>query len=98
MNIFNHPKQKTKEEQSTVIFQNNEIKIEQIVSFGHVSDSWYCQDENEWVSIIEGEGELTFEDKKTALKKGDQILIPKFQKHKVSYSSSPCIWLCVFFK
>lgn len=76
------------------------IRIERILSSGQTSPEgfWYDQEENEWVTILEGEGEVAYPDgSKVRLQKGDTLLLPAHQKHRVSYTSTPCLWLCVFY-
>lgn len=73
------------------------IRIEKIVSMGQVSDDWYDQQEAEWVCVLTGNAELTYEDGSIhSLKAGEHIFIPPHTRHKVTYTSSPCLWLCVF--
>lgn len=90
------------EEVFEMVLSHPNIRIERIVSNGHTSPSsgYYDQDENEWVLVLQGRGELTFEDdSKVTLKAGDSLNIPAHQKHKVSYTdtSEPTIWLAIFY-
>lgn len=85
------------------IFRNDHVLIEQILSFGQTTpkDEWLFSDINEWVLVVQGEACLVFDDETTyVLKVGDHLIIPKRQKHRVTYTStSPnCIWLAVHFK
>ncbi len=88
------------------VFENlvtaENIRIERIISRGHSSPEtgWYDQDENEWVMLVSGSATLLFEgEKDVELKKGDFLLIPARQRHKVLRTSAdqPTIWLAVFF-
>ena len=78
------------------------MRIERIVSQGHVSpkDFWYDQDEGEWVAVLQGEAELEFKDYKIKLNSGDYIFIKPHELHRVIYTSSQpqCVWLAVFIK
>lgn len=83
----------------TLLRGGNGLRVERIVSHGHTTpeDHWYDQEEDEWVLILEGSAHLLFEkDRVVSLSRGDHLLIPAHQKHRVSYTSSPCIWLAVF--
>lgn len=74
------------------------LLVERIVSYGHSTPdgTWYDQDKDEWVVILEGEAVLAYEDGTTrALRKGDHVFLPRHLKHRVAYTSSPCIWLAV---
>jgi cupin 2 domain-containing protein len=74
------------------------VKIQKITSNGQTSSSWYEQEKDEWVVLLEGSAILVFEDKQELhLKKGEFVHIPKMKKHKVTYTSSPAIWLAVYF-
>ncbi|PKM61316.1 MAG: cupin [Firmicutes bacterium HGW-Firmicutes-4] len=99
MNIYEMPGVPINEEVIAVLVQNNSVRIERIISTGQQSD-WYDQAESEFVILLEGSARLTFEDDRTVtLKKGDTLLIPPHQKHRVAETSTdpPCIWLCVFY-
>lgn len=99
-NIFNLPSRPLSEEHISILSASEGMRIERIVSTGQTS-GWYNQDENEFVSLLQGEAELTWEDgSKTRLSSGDFITIPSNKLHRVSYTSCEpaCIWLCVFWK
>lgn len=96
MNLFEFSEKNFKEEKIEVLLDSKVIRIERILSDGHVS-GWYDQEEAEWVSLLEGEAELEFEDRKLVLKKGESVLINPHEKHRVS-KTGRCIWLCVFYK
>lgn len=77
------------------------MRIERIVSEGHVSpaDFWYDQDESEWVIVLQGRAELEFMDHGTfELSRGDWVMIEPHEKHRVTYTSTnpKCTWLAVF--
>jgi cupin 2 domain-containing protein len=77
------------------------VRIERIVSRGHVSpkDFWYDQNENEWVLLIAGAARLQFADRMAELKAGDFIDIPAHEKHRVEWTDPEVdtIWLAVFY-
>lgn len=84
------------------LLEQDGILIERIVSTGQVTPpgEWYDQEQNEWLIVLQGEGELSYEDNsRIKLTVGDYLLIPAHQKHRVEYTSTepPCIWLTVFF-
>jgi cupin 2 domain-containing protein len=99
-NLFHLPRLPLSEELVTILVENETVWIERIISTGQVTN-WYDQDENEFVSLLQGEAEITWADGSTTkLIAGDTLLIPQHKRHQVSYTSSnpPCIWLCVFWK
>jgi cupin 2 domain-containing protein len=87
-----------------VLLRNNSVRIERIVSTGHVSssDHWFDQEELEWVIVLKGEAKLLFEgdDEPLHMKSGDHVSIPPHTRHRVAWTSldEPTVWLAVFCK
>ena len=76
----------------------DDFLVERIISNGEVTpeDQWYDQERDEWVAVLEGEACLLFEDgREVRLGCCDHVFLPKHCKHRVIYTSSPCIWLAV---
>ncbi|WP_069989275.1 cupin domain-containing protein [Massilioclostridium coli] len=100
MNLFASPKEILPQEQVEELVCSKSVRIEKIVSQGHCSPSgfWYDQTEDEWVSVLQGNAVIQFEDHEICLQPGDSLLIPAHQKHRVAETSVEpnCIWLCVF--
>lgn len=97
-NLFDKNISNPDEELFDTLLKTPNIHIEKITSNGQTSSKWYEQERDEWVVLIEGEGRLLFENgDEVRLRKGEHIHIPKMKKHKVSYTSSPAIWLAVHF-
>lgn len=101
-NIFNLPTQILKEELFESLFNNERILIEKVISTGQITpkDEWYDQERDEWLILLQGDAELSYEDtSRIKLTTGDYLFIPAHQKHRVEYTSSepPCIWLTIFF-
>ncbi len=82
------------------------LRIEHIVSQGHISPEnfYYDQSENEFVAVLQGRAKLEFFSSEhnyiLEFKPGDWVIIPAHVKHRVIYTSSnePCIWLAVFWR
>ncbi len=89
-------------ELTDVLYEDRHIRVERIVSMGQTTpESFvYDQKEDELVTVIKGEAALllTDEDRELHLYEGDSFMIYAGVKHKVIYTSSPCIWYCVFNK
>lgn len=103
MNLFDFDADKAiSEEMTDVLYEDDKIRIERIVSMGQITaqDFIYDQRENEFVSVVRGEAELLFTDTgdRVRLAEGDSLMINAGVRHKVSYTSSPCVWMCVFEK
>lgn len=85
------------------LVSSDSVRIERIVSKGHTSSeaSWYDQEENEWVIVLQGSGEILFEDgERATLHNGDYINIPAHRRHKVSWTDpvEATVWLAVFYQ
>ena len=85
------------------ILKTDKVRIERIVSRGHITPEgeWYDQDEGEWVMVIKGSAKLLFEDgmREVSMEAGDHINIPAHQRHRVSWTDprEETIWLAVFY-
>lgn len=99
-NLFEIPPQSLAQECLDVLAQGPDVRIERIVSKGHVSPPgfWYDQDQDDWVGLVQGEAVLAWDHGGTQqLKPGDWLLIPAHARHRVEATSvdPPCIWLAV---
>ncbi len=84
-----------------VIYEDDLVRLERIVSWSHASpaDGYYDQDELEWVSVLTGSACLEDENgRKQHLTAGDHCLLHPHERHRVAATSAPCIWLCLFRK
>ena len=76
------------------------VRIERIVSHGDVTapGEWYDQDDDEWVLVLEGEGELEFANptELVLLGTGDWIFIPAHRRHRVVRTADPTVWVAVW--
>ena len=105
MNLFRDIPADLPEELFTVLAENENLKIERIVSDGHASPEgfWYDQEQNEWVLLIAGSAVLSIEQngaiERIELSAGDHLLIPAHQRHRVESTASEqkTIWLAVFY-
>ena len=100
MNIFEIEKlpEIGEEEIVDILKENEDVKIERIISTGQVSD-WMVQEKREYVLLIQGKADIEFNDKTVEMKSGDTIFIEKRERHRVAYTSENpcCIWFCVHF-
>lgn len=100
-NIFaDFPQQLPKEIVQTLI-SAADVRIERIVSHGHVSTAefWYDQPQHEWVIVLNGAVRLQFEEGMVELKPGDFVNIPAHKKHRVEWITPDelTIWLAVHY-
>lgn len=101
-NIYSDIPDQMPEELTETLLLASSVRIERIVSDGHASDVgfWYDQDEHEWVLVIQGEASIEFDTGGAInMTKGDYVLIPAHQKHRVKSTSNTekTIWLAVFY-
>jgi len=100
-NIFEEIPGQIPEEIFETIVQASNIKIERIISKGHTtpSKSWYNQNFDEWVLIIQGAAKINFDNhsQPISLTKGSYLWIPAKQKHQVIWTPKDVttIWLAI---
>ncbi|MBU1220099.1 cupin domain-containing protein [Myxococcota bacterium] len=87
----------------TDFISTTDVLIERIVSYGQPSPEgfWYDNERGELVFVIEGEGEVEFDNGKTyQLSKGQFLNIPAHAKHRVNKTASgrKTVWLCIYYK
>lgn len=100
MNLFELPERNWDDEFIEALNPGRRLRIERIVSKGHVSPAgyWYEQERDEWVLLLQGHAILEWKDgRKKELNSGDWLLIPALEQHRVEWTSvePPCIWLAV---
>lgn len=94
MNIFNNKTPKIGEVFNTLLEHKN-IKIIQIVSSDSFDSIEYCQEEDEWVVLLEGEATLRLEDREITLIKGESLFIPAKTAHQILEMKHGTVWLAV---
>lgn len=102
-NIFELIPSEVSDELFENIVTGEAIRIERIISKGHVSpeSGWYDQDEHEWVIVLKGEAEIEFENQATVrLVSGSHLNIPAHTRHKVAWTDpdTETIWLAVYYR
>jgi len=90
------------DELTEVLARGGTMRVERIVSLGHVTPEgqWYDQDEHEWVAVLAGQARLRFEaGDPIELGPGDALLIAAHQRHRVEWTTphTHTVWLAVFF-
>ena len=101
-NIFDYEEQaEMSGEIFDILWQNKALKIERIISAGHVTpaDEPYIQDTHEWVILLKGRAEIKTPDKTHLLKEGSYLFIPAQTKHWITFTSKnpECVWLAMHF-
>ncbi len=103
MNLYEYNAAAAKKGELTdILYEDSQMRIERIVSMGQVTPDGFVYDqaEDEFVTVVRGEAIISLldENRELHLYEGDSFMIYSGVRHKVTYTSSPCIWLCVFNK
>jgi cupin 2 domain-containing protein len=101
-NIFEELPDKLPEEFFENLIENENFKLERIVSEGHSTPEgeWYDQQTNEFIILLKGKAKLIFEnDEDVILHPGDHLIIPKQIKHRVEWTSDTerTFWLALHY-
>ena len=101
-NIFDNIPSNISKEIIESLIDSDQIKVERIISKGHVSPKgfWCDQDKNEFVILLKGRATLLFEnDEQIILSAGDYINIPAHKKHRVEWTipETETIWFAIFY-
>jgi cupin 2 domain-containing protein len=99
-NLHSNLPERGPDEDLATILENQGVRIERIVSYGHVtpSDRPYEQAEDEWVMLVRGAARLWLDPTgEVALFPGDYLLIPAGMPHRVTWTTpdAPTVWLAV---
>ena len=101
-NLFQSIPAVIEEEIFETLLQNDDVKIERIISKGHQSpeSGWYDESKNEWVIVLKGEAIIAFESgEQEKLVAGSYINIPTHRKHRVAWTKpdTETVWLAVHY-
>lgn len=104
-NLLQEIPEELPEELVSVLAESGPVRIERIVSDGHVSPGgfWYDQDQNEWILLVSGSAVLSIEKdagvERVELNSGDHLLIPAHRRHRVESTSATekTVWLAVHY-
>ncbi|TWT39732.1 cupin domain-containing protein [Blastopirellula retiformator] len=92
------------EELLETLLETDSVRIERIVSHGHVSEPgfWYDQQEHEWVLLLQGAArlEISEQSQPIELHPGQAVLLSAHQRHRVAWTTpeEPTVWLAIFFR
>ena len=104
LNLFADIPRHIPEELFQALLVTDSVRIERIVSKGHVSPPgfWYDQEMHEWVLLLQGAARLQFDgkDETMELTAGASCNIPAHQRHRVAWTDpeATTIWLAVHYR
>jgi len=101
-NVFESIPEGIDDEIVNCLVENKQLKIERIVSKGHISppSGWYNQERDEWVIVLKGGAVIAFEDGvEVPLTAGDSLSIAAHSKHRVKWTDTEqeTVWLAVHY-
>ncbi len=101
-NIFASIPSNLDDEQIDLLAQNENVRIERIISKGHNTPAgdWYDQEKDEWVIVLKGAAILAFENAgDVRLESGDYLNIPAHTRHRVKWTQpdSETVWLAIHY-
>jgi cupin 2 domain-containing protein len=103
-NLFDDVPADLPEELFNTLLQADGVRIERIVSQGHVSppEFWYDQEDNEWVIVLEGSAAVQFEGEAdpVELRRGSYLNIPAHARHRVVRTdpNQKTVWLAIHYR
>ena len=101
-NLFRDIPTDLAEEKYDTLVSTGDVRIERIVSRGHVSpdDGWYDQVDDEFVLLLAGAARLEYgEGRQRHLQAGDWLEIPARERHRVAWTDPEhdTVWLVVHY-
>ena len=101
-NIFASIPSNLDDEQIDLLAQNENVRIERIISKGHNTPAgdWYDQEKDEWVIVLKGAAILAFENAEDVrLESGDYLNIPAHTRHRVKWTQPDLetVWLAIHY-
>ncbi len=100
-NLFTGIPAQIPDELLQVLWQRPGLRVERIVSRGHVTpaNQWYDQDTDEWVVLLAGAARLRIEGQTERLdmRAGDYVLLPAHLRHRVEWTApdQDSVWLAI---
>jgi len=90
------------EELVQTLLQTPGLRIERIVSLGHISPEgfWHDQETHEWVLLVSGAARLRLEGEEAVeMTAGSFINIPAHRRHRVEWTdpTQTTIWLAIHY-
>ena len=102
-NLFDDLPARLPAERVDVLLEAPAVRVERIVSTGHVTPpgEWFDQDNDEWVVVLRGRARVRVETDPEAhdLYPGDHLLLPAHVRHRVEWTddAGPTVWLAVHY-
>ncbi|MEM1237899.1 MAG: cupin domain-containing protein [Pseudomonadota bacterium] len=100
-NLFEGIPAELPEELFTPLLTQGGVKLERIVSRGHVTPEgeWFDQEDGEWVAVLKGEARLEIEGREdVSLGPGDHLFLPAHRRHRVAWTDpdQETVWIALF--
>jgi cupin 2 domain-containing protein len=102
-NLYDGIPKELPEELFTEILKTGVFRVERIVCQGHASPEgfWYDQEQNEWVTVLQGAARIRFEGRTDAVElgPGDYLTISAHKRHRVEWTApgQRTVWLAIHY-
>lgn len=93
--FFDVPAAEPGTERFDVLLRSPGVTLERIVSSGTQPAQQYCQDQDEWVMLLQGTAEMRIAGAPLRLQAGQYLMLPKHTPHEVVSTSQNAIWLAL---
>jgi cupin 2 domain-containing protein len=103
-NLFEDLPARLPAEQIDVLLSAPGVRVERIVSTGHVTPpgEWLDQDTDEWVVVLRGRARLRVEGETVGvdLRPGHHVILRAHVRHRVEWTDDlgPTVWLAVHYR
>jgi cupin 2 domain-containing protein len=103
-NLFDDLPSRLPAERVDVVVDAPGVRVERIVSTGHVTapGEWLDQETDEWVVVLRGRARLRIEDEPAPrdLHPGHHVLLRAHVRHRVEWTDDlgPTVWLAVHYR
>jgi len=94
MNLFAYEVPNTGETLTTLLSHKN-VTINRIVSSDTLKPKRYCQEEDEWFVVLEGEALMRIGDEEKPFCKGESHFLPAHTPHEILATQAGTVWLTV---
>lgn len=95
VSFFDVPAAEPGTERFDVLLRARGMTLERIVSSGTQPAQQYCQDQDEWVMLVQGTAEMRIDGLPVQLQAGQFLVLPKHTPHEVVSTSENAVWLAL---
>lgn len=94
-NLYQDSAAPARGERFDALLSHRNLVIERIVSSGLAEPVDYVQEQDEWVTLLQGHAVMTVDGERVELQPGDHLFLPAGMPHRVEQTSVGAVWLAV---